>query len=72
MNEIPFIAFGNDELDGKEEIGNTIICERCGETHEVRYGNEVLEDGTKVPSKMLAFVDCGDSTYLVGLDGKRI
>ena len=31
MNEIPFITFGNDELDGKEEIGNTIICERCGE-----------------------------------------
>ncbi len=67
--KVPFIAIGNDELT--ESLGSHIICERCGKRHKVKYGMRVLEDGTKVPSKTIAFVRCGGSTYLAGVNGKR-
>ncbi len=74
IDEIPFVAFGNGELDGKEEIGEFETCPNCGKSHKVGYGNKVLKDGTKAPSKLLAFVDCPENgkTYLVGLRGKRV
>lgn len=74
IEEIPFIAFGNGELDGNDEIGEFETCPNCGELHKVGYGDKVLKDGTKVPTKMLAFVDCPENgnSYLVGIDGKRI
>ena len=31
----PFIAFGNDELAAKPELGTHVICKTCGERHEV-------------------------------------
>lgn len=71
-DKIPFIASGNDELSDKEDIGDTVVCVRCGELHRVKYGVEISDDTTKTPSKLLAFVDCGGSTYLVGVNGKRI
>ena len=65
-------VIGNDELDNACKIGDTIICERCGKEHKVMYGERVLEDGTKVPSKTLAYVKCGGESYLVGIAGKDI
>jgi len=65
-------SIGNDELEGKPEIGKTVKCKHCGKWHGVRYGDEVLENGTKVSSKLLAFYKCGDKTYLCGINGKEI
>lgn len=68
----PFVAFGNDELSLKDELQSFEKCLRCGEMHEVRFGNRVLLDGTKEPSKALAFVNCNNEAYLVGILGKRV
>ena len=70
--ELPFVAIGNEELEQSEYIGKTILCNRCGKRHTVEYGERVLKDGTKVPSKMLGFVKCGKISYLVSLNEKDI
>ena len=68
--EVPFLAVGADELE--TELKETVSCWICGETHPVEYGERVLEDGTKVPSKMLAFFRCGGECYLCGINGKEL
>ena len=72
--ELPFVAFSNEELEDCEPLGEEVICPNCGEKHKVEYGEKVLEDGSKVPSKLLAFTKCdkNDATYLVGIEGKLI
>lgn len=65
-------AIGNDELNGKKRIGETVVCRECGETHSVEYGEKILPDGTKEHSKLLAFYRCGEQTYLFGIDGFAI
>lgn len=74
QEEIPFVAFGNGELDGNDPVGTHEICPNCGEEHEVGYGEKVNPDGTREPSKMLAFLTCpkNDTTYLIGIEGKKI
>lgn len=39
-----------------------------------KYGKEILQDGTKIPSKLLACVTCtkDGEGYLVVVAGKRI
>ena len=70
MTEAPFVAIGNDELG--EEVGKTLKCKRCGNRHKVRYGERVLADGTRQPSKMAGFIKFGGKPYLVAINGKRI
>ena len=72
--EIPFISFSNEELEGNDLVGEVAICPNCNEEHTVIYGNKVLEDGTLAPSRTLAFVKCdkNDSICLVGIKGKSI
>lgn len=72
--EIPFISFSNEELEGNDLVGEVAGCPNCNEEHMVTYGNKVLEDGTLAPSRMLAFTKCdkNGSTYLVGIEGKLI
>jgi len=65
-------AIGNDEKEKAPELGKIIQCYQCGKRHRIRYGHEVLKDGTKVPSDKLAFYKCGDSDYLAGINGKDI
>jgi len=65
-------AIRNDELESCEPIGDSIVCAKCNEEHLIEYGETVLPDGTKKPSRMLAFYKCGDITYLAGLKGKKI
>lgn len=65
-------SIGNDELENKQPLGDMARCKVCGKMHKVRYGKEVLEDGTKVPSKLLAFISCGDRDFLVGVNGKEV
>lgn len=72
--EMPFISFSNEELEGNDLVGEVAVCPNCNEEHIVIYGDKMLEDGTLVPSRMLAFVKCdkNGSTYLVGIEGKLI
>lgn len=65
-------AIGNDELKDAPRLGKFIICDKCGKQHKIEYGEEVLKDGTKRPSKLLAFYTCGNKTYLAGIGGKDI
>lgn len=65
-------AIGNDELEECVAIGETIVCPHCQEIHDIKYGDEIMSDGTKKPSKILAFYTCGNNIYLAGIDGKMI
>jgi hypothetical protein len=66
----PFVAIGADELG--DDVGEMALCRVCGKEHPVQYGDRILPDGTKEPSKMLAFYKCPKSkmSYLHGIDGK--
>ena len=68
--KMPYLAIGNNELG--EVIGKTITCPICGKLHPVEYGDEIRPDGTKVPSKLLAFFRCGGKVYLAGVNGRSI
>jgi len=69
MNNIPFIAIGNDELG--EPVGKYTICPKCKKKHLVKYGDEII-DGKKVKSTLLGYVKCGKSSYAVAIKGMRI
>ena len=66
------LAIGNDKIDTAPKLGDFILCTNCGERHRIEFGNKILEDGTKIPSKLLAFYKCGETTYLAGINGKDI
>jgi len=59
-----YLAIGADELI--ETLGDTIVCERCGQVHPVEYGRK---DGRV--DKDMAYVKCNGKTYLCGAGGKR-
>ncbi len=65
-------AIGNDELNASEVLGNYVVCRKCRKRHKVQFGEEILKDGTRVPSKLLAFYKCGKKSYLAGINGKKI
>jgi hypothetical protein len=65
--DIPFVAFGNNELKNKPIAGKTIKCKKCGKMHKIKYGTT---DG-KI-NKMVGFTECGKSLYMVTLDGKVV
>jgi len=60
-----FVAIGNDELGDRVPDDAKIQCVRCGNTHQIEYGTK---DGKE--SRFLGFVRCGDSTYVVTIDGR--
>jgi len=66
---IPYFAVGNGELDGQPEVGKTALCPHCKKFHKVEYGIDIK---TGKESKMLAFVKCGKSSYLVAIGGKLL
>jgi len=65
-------AIGNEELECRPDIGKTILCPHCGKRHKVRYGDEIMKDGTKKPSDLLSFYKCGENIYLGAIKGKSI
>lgn len=71
MNDIPFVAYGNDELERKPHIneGDKIICPHCGKEHEVQAGTNA-ETGKK--TDLLLFYHCGDNVFLAGVAGKNV
>ncbi len=70
MKKIPYLAVGNDELG--EVVGEKVKCIYCNDSHKVDFGEQVLDDGTKVKSKMLGFIVCPEkeNAYLVAVGGK--
>lgn len=72
MKDIPYVAFGNDEIDNSPILGETITCRICGKEHSVEYGDRINDDGSTTPTKSLAFFKCGDKSYLCGVNGKDI
>ena len=66
------LAIGNKELDAAPELGETVLCWLCGKQHPVEHGEEVLRDGTRRPTTMLAFFRCGEKSYLCGIRGKEV
>jgi len=64
------LAIGNEELG--DPLGSEIKCKRCGQMHPVEYGDEVLPDGTKRKSDLLAFYRCGRNSYLCGINGREL
>lgn len=65
-------SIGNNELENATPLGDFIICDKCGKRHIIKYGDEILEDGTKKKSKLLAFYTCRGKSYLAGINGKSI
>lgn len=64
------LAVGANELG--EELGDTYHCPRCGEEHPIEYGEKILDDGSRIPAKTIAFVRCNDKIYLAGIDGRTL
>ncbi len=63
--KVPFVAFGNDQLDAAPPIkaGDTYDCPRCKHSHVIIDSNP----------PMLLFVTCDNGqTYLVGVKGKNV
>jgi len=76
--ELNLVLIGDSTMYtvGNNELIRTLLdkelCPNCGELHEVCYGDKVNSDGTKTPSKLIAFIRCGESSYLVGVNNKLI
>ncbi len=64
---MPFVLYGNDELAEKSIAGNFAICPNCKKKHKIEFGTV---DGKE--SKLLGFLSCGKSDYLVTLDGRLL
>jgi hypothetical protein len=65
-------AINQKDLEEGGLLGETIVCDDCGEIHTIKYGHEIMSDGTKVPSKLLAFYNCKDRTVLAGIRGHQV
>ena len=65
------LAIGNNELAKQPPVKKVVKCWKCGKNHRVTYGEEVLRDGTRIPYTLLAFMKCGKTTYLCGVNGKQ-
>ena len=71
-------AIGNDELELLPAAPEAITCPHCGSEHPIEYGTSrtLKKDGSgwtdPVPSKLLGFYKCGDTSYLATLNGKLI
>lgn len=67
-------TIGNDELSNCPKVKEQVICNNCGELHNIEYGKVINKDGTEEESKLLGFIHCpqNDATYLVAVNGKDI
>ncbi len=64
------LAIGQDEIDAAPELGKTISCYECGKIHKVKYGDEVMSDGTRKESKLFAYYTCKGRSMFLGINGK--
>lgn len=56
-------AIGNQELDALPPLDTTTTCHRCGETHPVIDSD---------PPGRLQTVRCGDGTFLIGINWRKL
>ena len=64
------LMVGDDELRGK--LRDVVKCPHCTRQHALEYGDEVHRDGTRTPSRMLAFYRCAGVLYLAGINGRAL
>lgn len=67
IEDVPFVAFGNEEFENTMAAEDSYLCERCGKTHEIKFGTT-----NGVENKIMGFVDCGGDSYLATLGGRRV
>jgi hypothetical protein len=72
MSDIPNFAAISNELSKSPPAGTHAACPHCGELKLIEYGDKVLPNGEKVPSRILGYVQCGESSYLVAVEGKLL
>jgi len=70
MDNIPFFAVGNGELDGNKKLkkDDLIDCPHCSQKHSVKLSKN--EAGEEVSTIM--YYNCGENSYLCGIGGKVI
>ena len=67
--KIPFVAFGNAELDAspKLKLKKVVMC-ACGHRHRIHGGlNSFGQE-----SNLLMFYRCGKKSFLAGVSGKNV
>ena len=66
-----YLSFGNDELNEAPPLhsGEDILCPQCGGAHTVVGG---IDRQTGEETESLLFYQCGDTSYLAGIDSKNV
>ena len=68
MDEVPFVAIGNDELqEVTAEPGQAIRCRHCGARHALQAS--ITAEGRPGP---LLFYACHGADYLAAVDGRLL
>jgi len=67
-------TIGNEDLKKAPVIGDFILCDTCGERHEIKTLTGEPGDRLPAPKNLctLQIYRCGKRTYLVGLNKKDI
>ena len=65
-------AIGNEEMKDLPDLGDTITCPHCGETHKVIYGKQMNINGEWEAVKSTAASRCKGKLWLCGVNGKNI
>lgn len=67
---IPYVAFGNEQIEKMKKVGAEAKCPHCRQKHRVQYGTD--QEGNR--STVLGFVKCSKNgaSYLVAIEGKEI
>ena len=68
MDEIPYIAFSNEDLRSFSEDIGTMYCAKCKQHHEIRYIYPTGEAHDR--SNALGIYDCDGKLYLHSVGGK--
>ena len=69
MNDIPYFAIGNNELEVLPVAKDKAKCPMCKKLKTIKYGTDTK---TGEVSKMLGFVNCGKEAYMVSINGKLL
>ena len=67
--EAPWVAYGNDELKKRLGKNDKILCDKCGEEHDIILG---FDRDTGKETDMVMGYKCGGVSYLCGVGGKII